>query len=225
MIKNSEILICEQRVELCFCSISDFHRDSKEEIYRTNNPSSGNPNKPRDILSLYKIAGELLLDYALRKRGLNPATSQVTIGRYGKPELVEKDFEFNISHDNDLIVLAMHEAIPVGVDVMKRKNVNFEDDVVKVFSTKNEWKSLCRGALEDQPENSLRLFTAKEAAAKAIGTGFHVNPCELEFGSCPKQNSISRVEFEEKTIIVASDVNWPYPGYLLSCALDFTCEK
>lgn len=124
-----------------------------------------------------------------------------------------------------MIVLAMHETIPVGVDVMKRTNVDFDNDMVKVFSTKNEWNSLCKGALEDQPENSLRLFTAKEAAAKAIGTGFHANPCELEFGSYPKKNSVSRVEFEEKTIIVASDVKWPYPEYLLSCALDLTCEK
>ena len=212
-------------MDLFFCTISDFHRDSKEEIHKNNDTLRGNPHKPRNMLSLQKITGKLLLDYALRKRGLNSATSQVTTGRYGKPELVKKDFEFNISHDNDLIVLAMHETIPIGVDVMKRKNVDFDDDVVRVFSTKNEWNSLCKGTLEDQPENSLRLFTAKEAAAKAIGTGFHVNPCELEFGSYPKKNSVSKVEFEEKTIIVASDVNWPYPEYLLSCALDFTCEK
>ncbi|RZO37212.1 MAG: 4'-phosphopantetheinyl transferase superfamily protein [Rhodospirillaceae bacterium] len=225
MIQKSEIRICEQRVNLFFSTISDFHQGSRKETHRTNDRFNVDPNKTREKLSHQKIAGRVLLNHLLHERGLNPDISQITIGRYGKPKLAKQNFEFNISHDSDLVVLAMHETFPVGVDVMKRGNVNFDNDVIRVFSTKSEWTSLCRGPAGGQLENSLRLFTAKEAAVKAIGTGFHADPCKLEFGKYPKKNSVSKIEFQGKTIVVASDVKWSQPEYLLSCALDLTCEK
>ena len=115
--------------------------------------------------------------------GMDPRRVPLLEGR-GKPRLAEElgvGLEFSLSHSGALALLAVGRRVRVGVDVEKLRPVPFLDDVVGRFFGEEERKEVwsLRGA--ERRRAYFRLWTRREAAAKALGLGI------LEFlRSCPQ---------------------------------------
>ena len=91
------------------------------------------------------------------------------------------DFLFNVSHDEDFVILAESDCHSVGIDIMRVKQSNpnialteMLENLRNIF-TCNEWEYI-----HSDSNGKLRRFfhvwTAKEAYVKAIGTGLYTEP-------------------------------------------------
>lgn len=122
--------------------------------------------------SAYLSAGAgYLLSRALKEAGFQ---ENVVYGEHGKPYI--QGFPFNLSHSGTVAVLAVASG-EVGVDVEKIASV--KDKLIKRMCTERECAYLYNLSEEARKEAFFRIWTAKESAAKYMGTGLP-NPKEFE---------------------------------------------
>ena len=108
-----------------------------------------------------------LLGYALSQEGIPVHAQQFTISPDGKPMLVSGQVEFSLSHSGEWVVCAVSSQ-PVGVDVeLPRCTLA----TARRFFAPEEVAMVEALPKADQADALLRLWTAKEAFTKALGTG------------------------------------------------------
>lgn len=114
------------------------------------------------------LLGKLLLAEALKNIGYGSiALDAIQYNQYKKPYL-SKDFDFSISHSGMYVFCAIGKNLKLGLDIEEIKPINFSE-MTNIMSN-SEWKHI------NEASNPLRqfftLWTLKEAAIKAEGTGF-----------------------------------------------------
>lgn len=113
------------------------------------------------------IGAELLLyDYLGR-------VPEYKIDEYSKP--YGEEVEFNFSHSGNIAVCAVSE-YPVGVDVEKIRNVNF--DVAKRNFSKKEYEKFLNS--QNPEETFFEIWVKKESYAKALGTGLRSKLSDID---------------------------------------------
>jgi 4'-phosphopantetheinyl transferase len=107
---------------------------------------------------------------------LPPPCVELGYGPFGKPFLSSGDGEsglhFNVSHSGELVLLAIHPAHEVGVDVEK---VCPDQDWAEVARRAFSADEYCAWAALNPADRStafFRAWTRHEAALKALGLGF-----------------------------------------------------
>ena len=83
------------------------------------------------------------------------------VDEYGKP--LADDVFFNVSHSHGMVVLAMNDDYPIGVDIEKIRPV--EEKFKKYISNKEEVDYI------DGDEKFFEIWTSKESLLKAVGLG------------------------------------------------------
>lgn len=125
-------------------------------------------------------AGLLLWKHIYNK---HPERFTVSYNAAGKPSVANAPF-FNLSHSNDFVMLAVSDT-PVGCDIEKLHKTVLSHHVFHP----NELDALSNLPSGDiQNHEFLRLWTAKEAFLKAIGTGIDAKASSYDFS---KSNTIS----------------------------------
>lgn len=113
--------------------------------------------------------------------GLPPAALHFQYGADGKPGLGAEDApRFNVSHSEDLALLAVSRTRELGVDVERLRAVDGSDDIVRGFFTARERQTLARRGRGRRARTFLRWWTRKEAYLKAIGRGLALPLHELD---------------------------------------------
>jgi 4'-phosphopantetheinyl transferase len=100
-----------------------------------------------------------------------PADVTLTTTADGKPQWPESGLHFNLSHSDDLAILAVSRDAPVGVDLERCDDrINYEAIAHTAFSARQlqQWRELPPA---EQPAAVLRAWTRKEALLKALGVG------------------------------------------------------
>ena len=102
--------------------------------------------------------------------GVDPAEVVFAYGEHGKPRLAAGGPSFNASDTGDFVVVAL-ASTELGVDAEVIRSLARRKQLVRRICTPRESE-----AIESVPEAErdaafLRLWTCKEAALKAIGTG------------------------------------------------------
>jgi 4'-phosphopantetheinyl transferase len=129
-----------------------------------------------------------ILGAYLRK---DPVQLSFTYSRYGKPGLADEDdanaVNFNLSHANELALIAVTRERGIGVDIEFIRPEFATEEIAERFFSKNEVAALRALPREAQSEAFFNCWTRKEAYIKAMGEGmsmpldqFHVS---LEPGS------------------------------------------
>ena len=126
----------------------------------------------REAAERYVVTRSLVRAVLGERLGVSPRDLRVSRTDTGKP-VVSQGMHFNLSHSGDLILLAMSDQRPVGVDIERRR------EVVKVGALTRRWLSAAektevarlreRGA--DESDAFLRVWSLKEAQLKALGVG------------------------------------------------------
>ena len=115
----------------------------------------------------------LLRTVLARYLDLDPRALRFRAGRHGKPELegVCSSLRFNLSHSQDLMLLAVTHAREVGVDIeAMRENVPFETLADHYFEPRDAWEIRVLPA----PRKAWKFYdvwTSTEARLKASGAG------------------------------------------------------
>lgn len=104
----------------------------------------------------------------------SPAQIDLYQDEHGKPLLRDRQLSFNLSHSQNQIVLAVSNLACIGIDtevIKPRKNLNA---LAKQCLGTDEWAIWQHQPDDQQLINFYRLWTIKEAFAKACGRGLAV---------------------------------------------------
>lgn len=97
-----------------------------------------------------------------------------------KPIFEGSNFNFNVSHDGNLVVLASEENTLVGVDIMRNcycggKSLNEFFRLMHRNFHINEWTYINKGTDVNKTNSFYRFWCLKESYVKATGTGLTTN--------------------------------------------------
>lgn len=150
------------------------------------------------------LLARALLRSQLSKRvpGVLPHEWVFVIDDSGKPRLADEfsylNIHFNLSHSEDLVVLALGDGLGVrlnlGVDVECIHRPVFSIALAKRYFAEAEWVDLMRLTEQLRIKRIAQLWTLKESYLKASGLGLRMPLAKLEFcfeGECGLGLSIS----------------------------------
>lgn len=141
------------------------------------------------------LLARALLRSQLSKRvaGVLPSEWVFVVDENGKPRLGDDfsylNFHFNLSHSEDLVVLALagglvkglSEVLEVGVDVESIQRPIFNMALAKHYFAKSEYVDLLKLNQQQQIKRIAQLWTLKESLLKASGLGIRVPLAQLVF--------------------------------------------
>ncbi len=118
-----------------------------------------------------------------------PNALEFVYGLQGKPALAQpfagSGLQFNLAHSDELALLAVTRAGPIGVDVERVRPLKDAEDLVERFFSKRE-NDLFRTLAPDQkPAAFFNLWTRKEAWLKATGEGIAYSLKRVEVSFLP----------------------------------------
>ncbi len=129
------------------------------------------------------LAARMLLRHALSKAvdgRIAPAEWRYREGPHGKPMMAEglPPLEFNVSHSANCVAVAVSGRDPIGVDIecVRQESVETVRDVL----TEGEQIRMRNCPQSQQWTQFVRLWTAKEACAKALGLGLSLDFATLD---------------------------------------------
>ncbi|MDX2287862.1 MAG: 4'-phosphopantetheinyl transferase superfamily protein [Hyphomicrobiaceae bacterium] len=124
----------------------------------------------------FVFAHGLKREILARYTGERPQDLRFTAGVRGKPVLVPADpsahvppAHFNMSHTRDLVALAVCRTVPIGIDVEAIRPVS--PGLARRFFSAREAVALEALTGDARQRAFFRVWTAKEAVTKALGTG------------------------------------------------------
>ncbi|WP_157930458.1 4'-phosphopantetheinyl transferase family protein [Glycomyces xiaoerkulensis] len=92
-----------------------------------------------------------------------------SVGPSGKPGPIGGGTHWNLSHASDRALLAVSDAAPVGVDVVRIGEVSYPDRVAERFLTPRECRTVRAGGVDRTGSVCAQLLSRKEACIKALG--------------------------------------------------------
>ncbi|XHX80478.1 MAG: 4'-phosphopantetheinyl transferase family protein [Stenomitos frigidus ULC029] len=152
----------------------------------------------------------------------SPDRVQFCYGDKGKPALAEPlasiGLEFNLSHSEDLMVCAIADRQPIGIDLEYLRPVADLENLTQRFFTPREHAAI--HALEG--DRCLRSFfqhwTCKEAVLKATGNGL-MSLSAIEV--CLQHDTAKLVQHKDaQTIPWSLQLFTPAPGYVGAVAMN-----
>jgi 4'-phosphopantetheinyl transferase len=111
--------------------------------------------------------------------GVEPGRLCLAFGAHGKPRLVDGWPCFNLAHSGDAVVLAVADD-EVGVDVEELRPLATTDRLARRICTARELGDLFALEENDRGDALLRLWSAKEAVLKALGSGIRGSMRSIE---------------------------------------------
>lgn len=105
--------------------------------------------------------------------GIEPSQVRIALSRAGKPYIASpaKQFEFNISHGDGIVIIAWSRSCQVGVDVESIEQSLPVDEISGIAFSESECAILANTSTAKRQETFLRIWVRKEAVIKAEGRG------------------------------------------------------
>lgn len=191
-------------VEVSYIDTAVFTEGAYREILNTlSKERRERAERYRQKQAAYLSAGAgYLLSRALKEAGLE---EKIFYGEHGKPYI--QGFHFNLSHSGTVAVLAAASG-EAGIDIEKIAPV--KEELIKRVCTERECEYLFGLSEEKRAAEFFRFWTAKESAAKYLGTGLS-DPKDFE-----ADFSLKTVRFGREAFCVRE---YPLEGYALTaCA-------
>lgn len=154
-----------------------------------------------------------------------PCDVRFTTGAYGKPYLESGELHFNLSHSDELALVAVTAEGEIGVDIEKIHPLEDAVALAERFFSARELHELRK--LERRPESSRAFFecwTRKEAYIKATGMGLSYALDGFHVTFFPEEKVELRIHSGE-------DARWslynlsPAPGYCAALAVSSMHEN
>ncbi|MBI1321575.1 4'-phosphopantetheinyl transferase superfamily protein [bacterium] len=110
--------------------------------------------------------------------GISPRQWKFRPGPHGKPEIAGPEMEshsgkwhFNVTHTEGVVVLAVAQGSPVGVDVERVDRPSDFEGLARRFFAQEEAAAIAAADQGQRAALFYRIWTLKEAYVKAIGKG------------------------------------------------------
>ncbi len=116
-----------------------------------------------------------------------PADLVFYYGSHGKPYLYQPDqenkVEFNLSHSENLMVIAISKNNRVGIDLEHIRDISEKNVILNNFFSVQDQQGFSSFSEEDKEFAFFSYWTYKEAYLKALGVGLSVHPNKKTFFS------------------------------------------
>jgi len=153
-------------------------------------------------------------------------------GEQGKPFIISEqntdNIQFNLSHSNNLAILAICKNQQVGVDVeYKDKKANWQG-IIKRFYTQNEQDAILKLPEDTQKDAFFQVWTRKEAHMKVTGKGLSLSPSQFEVSTPPQAAEfIANLKTPDNSFYKMQDIILPemYSDYYACLSADFDYKK
>lgn len=148
------------------------------------------------------------------------------------PELNPQQIQFNLSHSQNLAILAVCREHAVGIDIECSQRDSDWSGIARRFFTPNEQQALFALPEAQQKNAFYQLWTRKEAHMKVTGLGLGLPPTQFELSVPPEQAAFiglldraAREKFasQHETHFQMLDIPLPpaYPNYHACLSADF----
>ncbi|MDR2410236.1 MAG: 4'-phosphopantetheinyl transferase superfamily protein [Bacteroidales bacterium] len=133
----------------------------------------------KDIDRCLTLAGRILLLHGMTKKSLYSygRFPEIDYTIYGKPYIVNVDFDFSISHSGNMSICAINTIGQIGIDIEELVTTINLCDFSLMFSP-SELRTI------KDSNNPIccfyDLWTTKESVMKADGRGFTINPLNIK---------------------------------------------
>lgn len=122
----------------------------------------------------------------------NPLSIEIQQNTDGKPILAEKshplDLEFNISHSDDICLIAISRNLELGIDVEAVKPLTDLKALAKTFLSEKELAAFTAANPEKKRDMFYDIWSAKEALLKSVGCGLKIHPNQIDLNQvCEKK--------------------------------------
>ncbi|HEX8286908.1 MAG TPA: 4'-phosphopantetheinyl transferase superfamily protein [Pyrinomonadaceae bacterium] len=117
---------------------------------------------------------------------INPRRICFGYNKYGKPSIsgdIPTNIKFNLSHSENLSLVAVTEIGEIGVDIERVKKSFVDLQMAMQFLTRREIKHFQTLSGAERDLFFFDCWTQKEAFLKACGTGFSLPPNQVEISS------------------------------------------
>jgi 4'-phosphopantetheinyl transferase len=112
----------------------------------------------------------VLREILARYCGVRAREVTFVYGPHGKPALSDDaGVRFSVSHSADVVAVAVHRELDIGVDVERLRPVSNHRHLAKRFFAPSEYAALTALSGRAADEAFLRCWTRKEACAKVLG--------------------------------------------------------
>jgi len=139
------------------------------------------------FLSAHSALRELLA----RRTGRPADELRFDTGPYGKPYLLDTPgCSFNMSHSQDVALLAIVDKGEIGIDVECLRPFPDATELAERNFTPSERTQLEARPAHDRDHAFLRCWTRKEACLKAVGSGLSIAPETFEAGLTPVERTV-----------------------------------
>lgn len=160
-----------------------------------------------------------LRDTLSRHTGLPPSSLQFIENPFGKPLLAGlPDCQFNLSHSDDLALVAISDTGPVGVDIEMLRPMRDALSLAEANFSASEYSEFLAVEARARDEVFLRVWTRKEACLKAIGIGLSQQPSSIDVGIEVEPRRLSVVLPAGRTVHLAVASFEAAPGSLAAVA-------
>jgi phosphopantetheinyl transferase len=151
--------------------------------------------------------GLVLIEHLLTNAGIDEQRLHtLTRNGFGRPFLPHHEFDFNVSHSENIVVAAFSNTRNVGIDVEHNRSVDVA--AYKSFFHREE-RSLVESA--NTLNKFFEIWTKKESLLKAKGVGFQVDLEKVNiFQSTDGQHYFHPI---------------PIPGYTCFVCSTFLCDN
>jgi 4'-phosphopantetheinyl transferase len=133
--------------------------------------------KKREKYQSSRFALRIILSNYIK---LPPQEIQFAYSQNGKPYTIQvnpfNEVSFNISHSEDLMLIAISKDSPIGIDLEKNHSVSTKKWIINQYFSKNDRNFFRNLPQEDRQTAFISAWTLKEAYGKALGTGFGSAP-------------------------------------------------
>ena len=158
---NTECFSSESTEELgCLLSCDEIKRyaNYKHTLARSN----------------FAVARIILRAFASHILRIEPNLVPISIEKRGKPYIQHKIFKFNISHSNNIVVIAIDKSREIGVDIEEIKIFpEWECLAVDLFNNA-DWINIKSLPKDQQLLEFYRKWTFYESMGKAAGSGLSI---------------------------------------------------
>lgn len=133
------------------------------------------------------MARSLLRRLLAARCGIPPQSVSFVYGAHGKPALANSELCFNVSHCDDLVVVALSHGLEVGIDIEAVRAVDDADRIAARFFGPREVDEYRSLETPDKPIGFFNCWTRKEAFIKACGDGLSHPLDRFEVSLAPGQ--------------------------------------
>jgi 4'-phosphopantetheinyl transferase len=175
------------------------------------------------------IIGQLMI-----RKFLSEAThlpwSKIKTKRDQNNKPIMEGFNFNISHDGNLVVLAGEKETIVGIDIMRNcynggKSLNEFFRLMHRNFHINEWRYINKGTDTEKTNSFYRFWCLKESYVKATGTGLTIDLKKICF--IPKSELMKDVILSDTELFIDGKLmaDWKFHEYLFDNHTITVCVK